>query len=161
MELKHLFIPELKYEVKLTEIFFHRIPMDKLDFKPHQKSMSMKELVNHLAEIPGYIALIMESEDLDIAGYKAPNHDSKVDLLNLLSENAERAEAALKKADEEYQKNWRMRSGENTIFEMPRLNALRSMALSQLPHHRAQLGVYYRLLDIPVPASYGPSADEN
>lgn len=161
MDIKDIFIPELKYEVKLTEIFFHRLPLDKLDYRPHHKSMSMKELANHIAEIPGYIYLIMNQERYDFAEYKAPNYNSKVDLINFLLENAQKAEAALNKDNEEYRKNWKMINGEETIFEMPRLNALRSMALSQLPHHRAQLGVYYRLLDIPVPASYGPSADEN
>ncbi|UJH92444.1 DinB family protein [Antarcticibacterium sp. 1MA-6-2] len=122
--------------------------------------MTLKELVNHLAEIPGYIAMVMGQESMNYGDYKAPDLNSKVDLLYLLQENAEKAEAALRKPDEEYQKIWKMVYGEKTLMEMPRLNALRSMALSQLPHHRAQLGVYYRLLDIPVPASYGPSADE-
>lgn len=161
MDLQQIYIPELQYEVTLTEKFFNRIPMDKINWKPHPKSMSIKELANHLAEIPGYVTAIMEREEMDIAGYKSPQLETKEELIKLLRENASRAETALRKPDEEYEQIWKMVHGEKKLVEMPRMNILRTMTLSQLPHHRAQLGVYFRLLDIPVPASYGPSADEN
>lgn len=161
MDLHQIFIPELQYEVTLTEKFFTRIPIDKLNWRPHPRSMSIKELSNHLAEIPGYVTAIMEMEEMDISEYKAPQLESKDELIKLLRENASRAETALRKPDEDYEQLWRMVHGEKKLVEMPRLNMLRTMTLSQLPHHRAQLGVYFRLLDIPVPASYGPSADEN
>jgi uncharacterized damage-inducible protein DinB len=161
MDLQTILIPELQYEVALTEKFLNRIPEDKMDWRPHPKSMSIKELANHLAEIPGYISAIMETNVMDLSGYKAPNHQSKEEIISLLRKNASRAEAALRKPDEEYEEIWKMVHEEKTLVEMPKMNMLRSMAISQLPHHRAQLGVYFRLLDIPVPASYGPSADEN
>ncbi len=160
MDLHQLFIPELKYEVALTEKFINRIPEDKMDWRPHPKSMTIKQLANHLAEIPGWIAEIMETEKINMDGYKSPKLDSSEKILKLLRENASRAEEALRKPDEEYEKLWKMVYGEKTLLEMPKLNMLRSMSMSQLPHHRAQLGVYFRLLDIPVPSSYGPSADE-
>ncbi len=161
MDLQQIFIPELQYEVTLTEKFFNRIPMDKLHWRPHPKSMNIKELCNHLAEIPGYVTAIMEKDEMDIAGYKAPQLETKEELIRLLRENASGAEAALNKPNEEYERIWKMVHGEKKLVEMPKLNMLRTMTLGQLPHHRAQLGVYFRLLDIPVPSSYGPSADEN
>lgn len=161
MELQNIIIPELQYEVVLTEKFLNRIPEDKMNWRPHPKSMSIIELANHLAEIPGYIYAIMEREEMDLEGYKAPDLNSKEKIITLLRQNASRAEDALRKPDEEYEKLWKMVKGEKTLLEMPKMNMLRSMTLNQLPHHRAQLGVYLRLLDIPVPATYGPSADEN
>ena len=161
MDLQQIFIPELQYEVALTEKFFNRLPMDKFNWRPHPKSMSIKELANHLAEIPGYVTAIMEMDEMDVADYKAPQLETKEELIKLLRENASRAETALRKPDEEYEELWKMVHGEKKLVEMPKLNMLRTMTLGQLPHHRAQLGVYFRLLDIPVPASYGPSADEN
>lgn len=161
MELQNLFIPELQYEVMLTEKFLNRIPQDKLDWRPHPKSMSIKELSNHLAEIPGYVVAIMETNGVDLVDYQSPKLESKEEMIKLLKENASRAEAVLQKPNEDFQKTWKLVYGETTIAEKPKMNMLRSMTLSQLPHHRAQLGVYFRLLDIPVPASYGPSADEN
>jgi len=160
MDLHQLFIPELQYEVVLTEKFFNRIPAEKMDWRPHPKSMSIKQLANHLAELPGLVTEIMETEKMNMVGYNSPDYETPEDILRLLRENAARAEDALRKPDEEYEKLWKLVYGEKTIMEMPKLNMLRSMALSQLPHHRAQLGVYFRLLEIPVPSSYGPSADE-
>ncbi|MEP6262663.1 MAG: DinB family protein [Gillisia sp.] len=161
MELKDLLIPELQYEVVLTEKFLNRIPADKMDWRPHPRSMSIKELANHLAEIPAWVTGIMQGEELDLTGYKSPDYNSVEDIIKLLKNNTTKAEDALRKPNEEYEVIWKLTKDGKTLVEMPRLNMLRSMALNQLPHHRAQLGVYFRLLDIPVPASYGPSADEN
>ncbi|QED37690.1 hypothetical protein FK178_08120 [Antarcticibacterium arcticum] len=161
MELKDLLIPELQYEVVLTEKFLNRIPADKMDWRPHPRSMSIRELANHLAEIPGYIAAIMHMEVMDISGYKSPSHNSVEDIIKLLKENTNNAEKALRQPNSEYEGLWKLTREGKTLVEMPRINMLRSMAFNQLPHHRAQLGVYFRLLDIPVPATYGPSADEN
>ncbi len=160
MELKDLLIPELQYEVVLTEKFLNRIPADKMDWRPHPRSMSIKELANHLAEIPGWVTGIMQGEEMDLSGYKSPDYNSIGDIIKLLKSNTTTAEQALRKPNEEYETLWKLTKDGKTLIEMPRLNILRSMALNQLPHHRAQLGVYFRLLDIPVPASYGPSADE-
>lgn len=161
MELKDLLIPELQYEVVLTEKFLNRIPADKMDWRPHPRSMSIRELANHLAEIPGWIGAIMDKEEMDLSGYKSPSYNSVEQIIKLLKENTNYAENALRKPNSDYEILWRLTKDGKTLVEMPRLNMLRSMALNQLPHHRAQLGVYFRLLDIPVPASYGPSADEN
>lgn len=160
MELQQILIPEFQYEVILTEKFIKRIPQDKMDWRPHTRSMSVRELANHLVEIPQWVLAIMEKEEFDLAGYKAPDHKNIEDMVILLRNGASSAEEALRKPDEAYQEIWKLRKGEHTLMEMPRMNVLRTLALNQLPHHRAQLGVYFRLLDIPVPSTYGPSADE-
>ena len=161
MKIQELLVPELQHEVMLTEKFLKRIPKDKLDWKPHNKSMSLLELGNHLAEIPSWITGTMEMEEMNMDNYE-PNKLKSVDeLIATLNKNASEAQESLKKEDSEYLKNWKMIVGGETVVDMPRINVLRTMVLNQLPHHRAQMGVYFRLLDIPVPATYGPTADEN
>ncbi len=160
MELQQILVPEFQYEVTLTEKFIKRIPEDKMDWRPHPKSMTVRELANHLAEIPQWVIAIMEREELDLAGYEAPAHKNTEDIVKLLRNGASAAESSLRKPDEAYHDIWKLRKGDHTLVEMPRMNVLRTLALNQLPHHRAQLGVYFRLLDISVPSTYGPSADE-
>lgn len=161
MKIQELLVPELQHEVMLTEKFLKRIPEDKLDWKPHNKSMSLLELGNHLAEIPSWITGTMEMDEMNMDSYE-PNKLKSVDeLIATLKKNASEAQESLKKEDSEYLKNWKMIVGGETVVDMPRINVLRTMVLNQLPHHRAQMGVYFRLLDIPVPATYGPTADEN
>jgi uncharacterized damage-inducible protein DinB len=152
---------ELRNAVRLTEKFLKRIPEDKLDWRPHKKSMSIKELGNHLAEIPSWITGTMEMEEMNMDGYEASNLKSVDEMVKVLKKNASEAEASLKKSDDVFQKNWKMKMKDETLWEMPRLDVLNTVILNQIPHHRAQLGVYFRLLDLPVPATYGPSADEN
>ncbi|WP_037319791.1 DinB family protein [Salegentibacter sp. Hel_I_6] len=160
MEIQKLLISELQHEVVLTEEFLKRIPADKMDWRPHKKSMSIKQLANHLAEIPSWITATMEMDEMDMAGYKSPDFETVGEILEVLQNNTSEAEAALKKTDAEYEKNWKMIIDGKAVMDMPKFSVLRMMVLNQLPHHRAQLGVYFRLLDIPVPATYGPSADE-
>ncbi|MFN4762808.1 DinB family protein [Gillisia sp. Q332] len=161
MRIQELLVPELQHEVMLTEKFLKRIPEDKLGWKPHNKSMSLLELGNHLAEIPGWITGAMEMEEMNMDSYESPKLKSVEELIATLKKNASEAQESLKKEDSEYQKNWKMIVGGETVMDMPRIEVLRTMVLNQLPHHRAQMGVYFRLLDIPVPSTYGPSADEN
>lgn len=160
MELQKCLISELQHEVVLTEKFIQRIPQDKLDWRPHPKSMSIKQLANHLAEIPSWVTATMEMDEMDMEGYKSPDFDNTEGILEVLRNNTAEAEAALKKPDSEFEKTWKMTNKGKILMEMPKFNVLRMMVLNQLPHHRAQLGVYFRLLDISVPATYGPSADE-
>ncbi|MFZ0491477.1 MAG: DinB family protein [Salegentibacter sp.] len=161
MKIYEILVPDLQQEVALTEKFLRRVPEEKFDWRPHPKSMTMKELVNHLAEIPSWITGTMEMDEMEMSGYKSPSFDTIDQIVQSLKNNASEAEAAMKKPDEEYQKNWKMLKDGEPLLEMSKLDVLRTMVMNQLPHHRAQLGVYLRLLDMPVPASYGPSADEN
>jgi uncharacterized damage-inducible protein DinB len=161
MKIHEIIIPQLQQEVALTEKFLNRIPEDKMGWKPHEKSMTIKQIANHLAEIPSWITGTMEAEFLDVEGYKPPDYDSVEEIVKELKKNATAAETSLKKSDDEFQRTWKMTREGETLFEMPKFNVLQAMVMNQFPHHRAQLGVYFRLLDISVPATYGPSADES
>ncbi|MGA8854518.1 MAG: DinB family protein [Christiangramia sp.] len=161
MEIHEFLIPQLQQEVALTEKFLKRIPEDQMGWKPHEKSMTIQELGNHLAEIPSWITGTMDAGEWDVAGYKPPDEKTVEALVKTLKENTAAAEKALKQPDEEFERTWKMIKEGETLFEMPRFNVLQTMVMSQFPHHRAQLGVYFRLLDISVPATYGPSADES
>lgn len=161
MKISEFLIPQLQQEIALTEKFLKRIPEDKLDWKPHKKSMSMGELANHLAEIPARITATMEAGAMETGGYRASDHASVDEIIKELKSNTARAEKALNKSDDEFERMWKMTDDGEILFEMPKLRVLQSMVMNQLPHHRAQLGVYFRLLDISVPATYGPSADES
>lgn len=161
MNIHEFLIPQLQQEVSLTEKFLKRIPQDKMGWKPHEKSMTIKQIANHLAEIPTWITATMEAEALDLKGYTSPNFDEVEDIIQELKQKSLAAETSLRKTDGEFNRMWRMTKQGQTLFEMPKFNVLQSMVMNQFPHHRAQLGVYFRLLDIPVPATYGPSADES
>jgi len=161
MEIHELLIPELQYETQLTEKFLSRIPEDRLDWRPHKKSMTMKQLANHLVEIPTWVTATMDFDEMDLEGYEANNMNTISAMITTLKKNAAIAEVSLRKPNDTYQKSWKMKKAGKVILEMPRYTVLRSMVLNQLPHHRSQLGVYLRLLDESVPATYGPSADEN
>lgn len=160
MKIQEILIPQLQQEVALTEKFLKRIPEDKLDWKPHAKSMSIRQLANHLAEIPTWITATMNAGSMDVKGYKPSDHASVEQIIKELMENTAEAEKSLKKSDDEFERKWKMTNDGEILFEMPKFNVLQSMVMNQFPHHRAQLGVYFRLLDISVPATYGPSADE-
>ncbi|MCH4823391.1 DinB family protein [Gramella lutea] len=161
MKIHEFLIPQLQQEVALTEKFLKRIPEEHMDWKPHEKSMTIKQIANHLAEIPAWITGTMEAESLDLKGYNSPDFDTVEDIIKELKKNTAGAETSLRKRDEEFHRTWRMTREGETLFEMPKFNVLQAMVLNQFPHHRAQLGVYFRLLDISVPATYGPSADED
>lgn len=160
MNISELLIPELENETQLTETFLKRVPKDKLEWAPHEKSMPMGKLCAHLVELYGYLSAAMDSDTLDFATFQQPQLTTIDDMLDKLPEIASTAEQALRKDNEVYQQTWTMKQGDKILGQMPRYTAIRSN-LNQFPHHRAQLGVYLRLLDIAVPTTYGPSADES
>jgi len=139
------------------------VPTDKNDWKPHEKSMKLGNLAAHVADLPGWIVFTMNADELDLSkmDYKPNIATSTADLLANLDTKVDQAMAALEKAsDEDFDKMWTLRNGEHVIFSMPKKVVIRSMALSHHYHHRGQLSVYLRLLDVHVPGMYGPSADE-
>ena len=160
MTISELLIPELEHETQLTETFLKRVPADKLEWAPHEKSMPLGKLCAHLVEIYSWIPATMDLDTMDMASYHAPKAGSVDAVLDNLHTLAPLAATSLKKDDSLYWETWTMTQGEEVLMQMPRYTMLRSFVLSQFPHHRAQLGVYLRLLDVAVPASYGPSADE-
>lgn len=160
MNISELLIPELERETQLTETFLNRVPKDKLEWSPHEKSTPMGRLCAHLVELYSYISDTMDSDTLDFATFQPPQLTTIDDMLDGLPDLAAAAEQSLQKDNEVYQQTWTMKNGDKVFTQMPRYTAIRSN-LNEIVHHRAQLGVYLRLLDVAVPATYGPSADES
>ncbi len=162
MPIRDALIPEYEMELKNTRKMLERVPMEKADWKPHEKSMSLGRLAIHVAEIPNWMTVTLTTDELDFAkGYTKTKADTKEELLKVFDDYAAIAMEDLKKAtDETFLGNWTMRNGDHIYFTMPKVVVARSFAMNHLYHHRAQLSVYLRLLDIPVPGMYGPTADE-
>jgi len=166
MSLSQTMLPEFDQEMANTRKTLERVPDDKLGWKPHEKSTSLGGLATHLANIPSWTKNTFEQDELDIAPPGAPpfrleEAKSRTELLKAFDKNAADARAALVGAsDESWMQSWSLLHGGNKIFTMPRTAVMRGFVMNHLIHHRAQLGVYLRLLDVPVPAIYGPSADE-
>ncbi|HEY6063734.1 MAG TPA: DinB family protein [Chitinophagaceae bacterium] len=164
MSLKDAFIAELKHESSLTRKMLERVPMDKKDWKPHEKSMTLGRLATHVAEIPHWTSDIIHIDDFDFQkNYKPGTAPStQEELIKIFQEKLDTAIADLEKMkDEDFKKMWVVRSGEQVYFNLPKVAAIRGWSFSHLFHHRGQLSVYLRLLDVPIPGMYGPSADES
>ncbi|GAB3561845.1 hypothetical protein GCM10027578_03240 [Spirosoma luteolum] len=162
MELIPLLLTELASEAATTHTMLSRIPADQFDWRPHPKSMTMLNLATHIAELPGWVAMAFTLDGVDFATTPyTPTPIRSVDELLALQERSRAdAQAQLEQADEASLADpWTLRNGDVLLQQYTRYSAVR-MAFSQISHHRAQLGVYLRLLDIPIPGSYGPSADE-
>ena len=163
MSIAEKFLAELKQEAVTTRKILEVVPLDKGDWKPHVKNFSLRQLATHVAELPSYLYTTIAQDELDFAksDYKPATPASNKELLAIFEKNLKNAEDALKTcSDEEMKKNWTMRSGDTIFFSSPKVSVIRGMCLNHLIHHRAQLGLYLRLLDVPVPGSYGPTADE-
>jgi uncharacterized damage-inducible protein DinB len=153
---------EMEREAQTTRKMLSRIPNDKFDWQPHQKSMNIRRLATHIAELPSWVKMALTTDELDFAksAYNPPVINSTGDLLNYFEECLQEGKSQLEKATEEkLAEPWTLRNGETIYSTEPKGDVIR-MAYCQTVHHRAQLGVYLRLLDVPIPGSYGPSADE-
>jgi uncharacterized damage-inducible protein DinB len=165
MALSKSLLPEFDYEMASTRKTLERVPDGKFDWKPHDKSFPMGALATHLANLPSWGTLTLSSDSFDLAPegkpIKTPELNSTSAVLQKFDENAAATRAAIAAAsDEELFKHWTLQSNGNTIMTLPKIAVLRSFVMNHMIHHRAQLGVYLRLNDIPVPSIYGPSADE-
>jgi len=166
MGMSDMIIGEFDHEMGNTRKTLERVPEDKFDWKPHEKSTSLGGLATHLANIPSWTVNTFTQDELDLAPPGAPpfrldEAKSRAALLEAFDKNVADGRAALLKAsDESWGQSWSLLSGGKKIFAMPRAAVMRSFVMSHMIHHRAQLGVYLRLLDVPVPSIYGPSADE-
>jgi uncharacterized damage-inducible protein DinB len=162
MSMKQAFIGEFNHEMAGTRRMLERLPEGKSDWTPHQKSMTMGRLAGHLAEIPAWVMPTLTQDSLNLqTEYKPVIAETSEQILAVFDANVNAAREALAAApDEDLMKPWSLMAGEHTIFTLPKAAVLRSFVMSHLIHHRAQLTVYYRLNDVPVPALYGPSADE-
>jgi uncharacterized damage-inducible protein DinB len=153
---------QLKEEAITTRAILKIVPAEKYDWQPHPKSMSLLRLSTHVAEIPGWVQLAIEMDVLDFAktNYQPEPFTTNQDLMNYFEERLAAGTNALTTVNDSILNNqWTMCNGDQIYFEATKGEVLR-MSMSQLIHHRAQLGVYLRLLNIPIPGSYGPSADE-
>ena len=162
MSVSELLLPEFDEEMKKTRTTLERIP-NQPDFKPHAKSMPMGKLAPHVAQLTGFGLSILTTPEVDFSkgNYKPLPFESAAQLVKVLDEGAAKVRSALAGLpDEAWRQNWRLAWQGKTIFEGQRFLAYREMFLNHLVHHRAQLGVYLRLNDQPVPAIYGPSADD-
>lgn len=157
------FTKELEKEAKVTRKMLSAIPTDKFGWKPHEKSMTIKRLATHIAELPSWIGMTFSTTELDFEQnpYKVEDVNTTEELLSyferVLEDGCEQLKAGKEEALDEL---WTLRSGATIYSTEPKWEVLR-MAMSQIIHHRAQLGVYLRLLDVKIPGSYGPSADES
>ena len=145
-----------------TRKMLSRVPDDQFNYKPHPKSMDMKRLVTHIADLPGWIHMTFTSDELDFAKpYDQPEVNSNAKLMAYFEQRYNDGLSTLVPENEAVlNKPWTLRNGDKIYSTDPKIEIIR-MSFSQQIHHRAQLGVYLRLLDIPIPGSYGPSADEN
>jgi uncharacterized damage-inducible protein DinB len=162
MKILELLLTEFEQEAQITKKMLALVPMDKWDWAPHEKSMKMGALSTHIAELPSWVTLGLDTEELDFATapYEPAIIKSNSDLLALLEKSYQSGKDSLIKAKEEdLTGRWILRTAETIHADMSKYEIIRH-SFSQTTHHRAQLGVYLRLLNIPLPGSYGPSADD-
>lgn len=166
MSLSQALLPEFDHEMAGLRSVLARIPADRFDFRPHPKSFTLGQLGHHLATVPAWAAGTLATTELDFASPEVkammpPPATSPAELLAVFDRGAAQAREALARtSDADFAAVWTGRNGDRTVFALPRLAVLRSFVLNHAIHHRGQLTVYLRLLDLPVPALYGPSADE-
>ena len=163
MPLADMLITELELEAKTKRRVLERVPQDKLAWKPHTKSMTLRQLAQHVATIPGGISAMAKSDGYDFGKISEPPAlESTAAILAAFDEGVAQAKANLAATDDAaMMKDWSFRRDGNPIMTIPRIGVYRTILLNHLYHHRGQLSVYLRLLDVPVPSIYGPSADEN
>ena len=161
--LRQIALGDLEHELATTRRVLERVPTAHLGYKPHEKSFTLQQLAAHTANISGWGTTTMTTDALDFAQpMEQPALPTTTEeLVAAFDAGAARLRAAIEGAsDEALRATWTARRGERVIFALPRVGVLRGFIVSHLIHHRAQLGVYLRLLDLPVPSMYGPTADE-
>jgi uncharacterized damage-inducible protein DinB len=157
-----MLLKEMDQEAETTRKMLSRVPDDKYDWKPHEKSMTLRQLATHIGELPGWVKMALETSELDFAAnpYKQEEINNSDDLLAYFERSyAEGRESLENTNEEELVKTWTLRNGDEIYSTTSKAEVIR-MSYCQIVHHRAQLGVYLRLLNVPIPGSYGPSADE-
>jgi len=163
MKIAEVLLLDFDDEIGNTRKVLERIPEDKPQWAPHEKSMRMGRLAVHVARLPEFATTMLTTDELNMATAKFPDFvfEGREKLLAKLEETSSKARQALASATDEYLLNhWKLLFGEKTFVDAPRALLYRTMFLNHMVHHRAQLGVYLRLNDEPVPGLYGPSADE-
>lgn len=164
MPLKEALLPDVDRELGATRRLLERVPADRLAWRPHEKSMSLGQLATHLATIPQWGALALQTTEYDRAAAPAGPAalDSLQQILGLFEQNASAMRGQLEQTagDGPLLARWTLKEDGQEVFSLPRASALRTIVMNHLVHHRGQLTVYLRLLGVPLPAMYGPTADE-
>jgi uncharacterized damage-inducible protein DinB len=165
MNISEMLLSEFDREMTTTRSLLERVPETRSSWKPHPKSFSLWQLAIHISNLPRWAIFTMTASEFDMASPEAKNFapppfESTAKLLESFDRNVAGARAAIAGAsDDDYGKEWTFRNGEQVVFAMPRLAALRQMSMNHGIHHRGQLSVYLRELDVPLPPIYGPTAD--
>lgn len=163
MPLSAPLVAEMKHTCAATRRMLERVPEDRFDWKPHEKSMTLGRLASHVAELTQWMKLILDASEFDLAVQKFNRRkaSSRQELLAIFDENIREALSALEAAsDEHLNEKWKLHNADAILFDLSRKIAIRELIMNHIIHHRGQLSVYLRLLDIPVPGMYGQSADE-
>jgi uncharacterized damage-inducible protein DinB len=161
MSTKQALLAELASESASTRKLLERVPAEHFGWKPHERSMTLQRLATHIAEIPGWTTRAVELDEFDVMNNKPGLAGSVEELLSIHDASVRRATELLTNTEETaFVKPFALKRGGNVIFELPKAAVIRSLASNHLYHHRGQLTVYLRLLDVPLPGIYGPSADE-
>jgi len=156
-------LKELEQEAQTTRKMLERVPTAYFSWQPHKKSMTVQQLATHIAELPGWVTMAVTTDGLDFAAnpYKQEEVSNTAELLEYFERSLTDGREHLKKATEDrLAESWTLRNGDAVLHVATKAEIIR-LAYCQIVHHRAQLGVFLRLLDIPIPGSYGPSADEH
>jgi uncharacterized damage-inducible protein DinB len=155
-------LPEFDQEMQNTRKILECVPDDKLDYQPHPKSMTVARVATHVAELPSWTTFTLDQEVLEMdSSYKPVIAGSRAELLQIFDKGVTEARARIAAAmDEDWQKIWTFKWNGQTVMSMPRAAVMRSVIMNHLIHHRAQLGVFLRLVDVAIPGMYGPSADD-
>jgi uncharacterized damage-inducible protein DinB len=162
MQIVDSILMELDQESRTTQKLLERIPEDKLSWKPHAKSQSLGVLSMHIAGVPGLISSAAAQDTFEFSPNPTPEPKSRKEVLDTFSQGLAKAKETLKTMDDaRMMATWKATMKGVPIMIVPRIGFIRSILLNHLYHHRGQLSVYLRLLDVPVPSIYGPSADEN
>jgi uncharacterized damage-inducible protein DinB len=166
MPLSDLLVPEFEQECAVTRTVLERVPDERIQWKPHEKSFAMGHLAQLVARLPGWVGMVLNQTELDIAPKDGPKtggytFEKVSTLLELFDKNVAEAVGLLRNVtDESLKVPWTLKAGGQVMLTQPRYMILRMQTINHLVHHRAQLGVYLRLVDKPVPQMYGPTADE-
>lgn len=167
MKLNEMILGEFDREMANTRKSLERVPEDKFDWKPHKKSWSMSQLATHISHLPTWVIETINSDSFDLSPADGSRDVSPSpvtsckEILDRFDKDVSAARQAIAESDDAHLLSpWTLLNGGHTVFTMPRIAVLRNFFMNHLIHHRAQLGVYLRMNDVPVPALYGPSADE-
>ena len=162
MAIADMILMELDQEAKTTQRVLDRVPENKLSWKPHAKSFSLGQLALHLAGAQGRIAEMISKDNFEIGSMTQPEAQSKKEILDALPLSTAKAKEIVGKMDDaRMMSTWTLNKAGRVVMAAPRIGVIRGILLNHMYHHRGQLSVYLRLLEVPVPSIYGPSADEN